>query len=284
MNFQMSAQSTSNPDFTSVTAQNFWPKADQVQEYVLKEATDLFSYLAVAPPNVLRDILVQYRYFTVYYIPDLALLIARFNDGPMRSFLADILYDELGSGKSAFAHPELYDSFLETIGVDTTDLDDQALAKNIALLDEARHRLVDPGRGNAYAIGLRGMGGECVCQVYIAQLYESLIRNPYIQEHMDAIDWRFWNMHVGEHDIEHREQTRALIDSEFVAKGGPALEELGNGYAYSMDQWKEFWINIFDMKNRDEAASDFPRAAARSHVYVDIASPTRCTTAAAMAG
>lgn len=49
MNLQIMAQSNRNPGFASVAVQNFWKKAGQVQEYVLKEATDLFSGLAVAP-------------------------------------------------------------------------------------------------------------------------------------------------------------------------------------------------------------------------------------------
>ena len=78
----------------------------------MTEADRMFSYLATAPVANLREILTQYRYFTVYYIADLALLLARLDDGPMRSFLADILYDELGCGKAKLAHPQLYDDFL----------------------------------------------------------------------------------------------------------------------------------------------------------------------------
>jgi hypothetical protein len=268
--------------FLSVNSSTFWRIADNFQDKTLREAGELFSYLCVAPPNILREILTQYRYFTVYYIPDLALLVARLEDGPMRSFLADILFDELGSGKARLAHPQLYDDFLATIGVNTSDLASQALEENIALLDEARRRLVDGAHGNAYAIGLRGMGGECVCQVYIAQLYECLMKNPYIQANKSAIDWRFWDMHVGDHDIEHREKTRALIDSEIVARGGSALTELGDGYVYSMEQWKEFWTNIFEMRDGEPAGPKFPRTTVKSSVNVKVCNQARCPTANAL--
>ena len=99
------------------------------------------------------------------------------------------------------------------------------------------------------------MGGECVCQVYIARLHAYLVSNPYIQENRDKIDWRFWDFHVGDHDIEHREKTRALIDKEVVAKGGERLKQLGPGYGYSMDSWKQFWENIFALAEPDVAKS-----------------------------
>ncbi|WP_375414271.1 iron-containing redox enzyme family protein [uncultured Bradyrhizobium sp.] len=229
----------------TISPDAFWSAADRVQEETLAQANAMFSTLRTADPETLRELLIQYRYFTVYYITDLALLIAGMEDGPMRSFLADILYDELGCGKSNGAHPALYDKFLSSIGVDDRDLNSEALATNVALLDEARRRLVDPVNGSNYGIGLRGMGGECVCQVYIAQLHAHLIDNPFIREHKDKIDWRFWDLHVGEHDIEHREKTRALINTEVVARGGTGLEKLGLGYEYSMESWRQFWINIF---------------------------------------
>jgi hypothetical protein len=264
--------------WSHITPTSFWHKADTIQEETMVEADKIFSYLATAPMPMIREILAQYRYFTVYYIADLALLIARLDDGPMRSFLADILYDELGCGKARLAHPQLYDDFLKTIGVDTDGLDQKALGNNVVLLDEARRQLVDAQHGSEYAIGLRGMGGECVCQVYIAQLHKSLMQNPYIQENKEKIDWRFWDMHVGDHDIEHREKTRALIDSEVVAKGGSGLQELGQGYDYSMSQWKEFWSNIFDMRNGDLAQDRSKRAVVSSSVNVKVCSGSGCST------
>jgi hypothetical protein len=257
-------------DWSSVSSSEFWCVADVIQSRVLRESERLFSYLDSSPPALLREILIQYRYFTVYYIPDLALLITRLDPGPMRSFLADILYDELGRGKSETAHPKLYDDFLATIGVDTSSLDGKALSTNISLLDVARRHLVDPKRSNQYAVGLRGMGGECVCQVYIQQLYKHLLKNPYVQEHTGKIDWRFWDLHVGEHDIEHREHTRALIDTEFVSKGGAHLKDLGDGYAFSMEQWQAFWSNIFAIRPEASDGVDFGRTAVRSSVNVQI--------------
>jgi hypothetical protein len=89
------------------------------------------------------------------------------------------------------------------------------------------------------------MGGECVCQVYIARLYEQLIKNPFIAKNMDHIDWRFWSLHVGDHDIQHGNTTRAMIDREIVRLGGSGLSALGSGFGYSMNSWRLVWHNIF---------------------------------------
>ena len=237
-------------DWEAVGPQDFWALADRIQAETLSYAKDLFAFVERADPETLRAILVQYRYFTVYYIPDLSLLIARLKSGSLRSFLADILFDELGRGNSERAHPRLYDDFMRSIGAAADELLGAALKSNVDLLDEARRQLVDPLNSGEFAIGLRGMGGECVCQVYISQLYESLIRNPFIIRQKPTIDWRFWKLHVGEHDIEHARVTRKLIDSEIVSHNARGRVDLGRGYAESMKSWKQFWDNIFIASKR----------------------------------
>ncbi len=273
----MSAEShespISNPDWATITPMDFWEKADQVQDDVLKESDVLFSQIVTASPEAMREILIQYRYFTVYYIPDLALMLARLDDGPLRSFLADILYDELGGGKAENAHPVLYDNFLKSIGVTDIDLEIHALSSNVALLDEARNALVDPQNSTDYAVGLRGMGGECVCQVYISQLHKWLLKNPFIAENMDKTDWVFWDLHVGEHDIEHRIQTRAMIDQEIVQPGGERLEQLGAGYMHSMLSWRIFWENIFKLQDANPNKDHSSMTRVKSTVDVKVLEP-----------
>ncbi len=232
-------------NWNTVDVEDFWRIADNIRDSTLEKANDMFSYLEHADLETLKSILVQYRHFTVYYIPDLALLVARINNGKMRSFLGDILSDELGHGDSSKAHPYLYDKFLNSIGVTDKEIQYSALKSNIQLLDDARDKLIDPRNSQEYAIGLRGMGGECICQVYITQLYESMMKNPFILENKSQIDWHFWDIHVGDHDIEHARKTRELIDAEIVSKEGGNLLDLGLGYGESMESWEIFWNNIF---------------------------------------
>ena len=245
--------------WTTATSEDFWKFADKVQDETLDEARHLFGHLAVANKDTLQRILIQYRFFTVYYIPDLAFIIARLEDGAMSSFLADILNDELGHGDPKNAHPVLYDKFLATIDVDPSDIKAGALKENINLLQEARRQLVSDEYSTEFAIGLRGMGGECVCQVYIAELFAALSKNSIIKQNKNSIDWTFWDLHVGEHDIEHREETRRLIDEEILQKGGVGLQHLGAGYDASITSWKQFWKNIFDLKNIEPASKRLPK-------------------------
>lgn len=245
----------------NVDVAGFWKLADDLQEQTVDHARDLFTFVETASPERLFSLLVQYRYFTVYYIADIALLIARLRPGPMRSFLADILLDELGGGDHTQAHPRLYDGFLDSLGIGPAASDDRALADNLRLLDAARARLIDPANSAAYGIGLRGMGGECVCQVYLARLYQHLIRNPYIREHTATIDWTFWELHVGEHDIAHRENLRGLISEEVAGMDRGSVDALEAGFRDSMTAWSAFWRTIHAEATRPHGQAGGPRAA-----------------------
>lgn len=231
--------------WSSDNADQFWRMADTLQEQTVERASELFSFVETADPEQLNAILIQYRYFTVYYIPDIAILVARLKDGKLRSFMADVLFDELGRGDPAGAHPRLYDDFLRSLCSQNEELDALALADNVDMLDRTRTKLVSNNTSNAYAVGLRGMGGECVCQIYLAKLYEHVIKNPFVQQNRASIDWKFWDLHIGEHDIEHRLRTRQLINEEIIQQGGEAVTDLGLGYQESMTSWGLFWSNIF---------------------------------------
>ncbi|MBM0106666.1 iron-containing redox enzyme family protein [Steroidobacter sp. S1-65] len=239
----------------------FWALADQLQEQTVGHASDMFAFVEQASPQRLFSLLVQYRYFTACYICDIALLIARMHPGKIRSFLADILFDELGAGDHREAHPQLYDDFLGSLGIEHPAFDDMALADNVSLLERARASLIDPARSIAYGIGLRGMGGECVCQIYLARLYRHLILNPYVRARADKIDWKFWDLHVGEHDIAHREKFRKLLTDEVARMEPDAVHALEAGYRDSMKAWSAFWNNIHDEATKSEAQPPGRRAA-----------------------
>lgn len=250
---------TETIDRESETADQFWYLADKMQRRTLDHAETLFTFAETADPQQLFAILLQYRFFTIYYIPDLAILVARMQDGRLRSFFADILSDELGYGDPQQAHPRLYDDFLNSINTGGEDFDSLALKSNIVLLDTIRARLLDEKLDTAYAVGLRGMGGECVCQVYLARFYCHIIKNPYIQDLQDRVDWRFWDLHVGEHDVEHRLKTREIIHEEVLSRGPAARDALWQGYRESMLSWRSFWSNIFNSVR----SSDFELARVR---------------------
>lgn len=231
-------------DWGSINMTNFWKISNDLRDQTLKHAAGLFSYVETADYESLTSLLIQYRFFIIYYISDLAILISRMKDGRLRSFLAEVLDDELGGGDAQKSHPKLYDDFLESLELDRRQLDAFALKENIELLEDNRKNLVRKEKSSAYGIGLRGMGSECICQIYLEQLYEHLNKNPYVQANKNKIDWAFWDLHVDEHGIKHHEQARALIHSEIFAHGSEALVDLGKGYEESMTTWQQFWDNI----------------------------------------
>jgi hypothetical protein len=217
----------------------FWHRADEMQAHTTDLAEQRFRVTDDCSLSTLRDILVQYRFFTIYYIGDLAHLVAKLEPSKLRSFLAHVLDEELGSGDERGAHPALYDDFLRSLGVADAQLD-SGLPRNLALLDGARESLIR--RSAPYAIGLRGMGGECTCQIYLASLYSHFVQNPHVRAMHDAIDWRFWDIHVGPIDIEHRLETRALLDRLVLSRPELAAE-ISEGFDASLRGWDEFWSN-----------------------------------------
>lgn len=220
----------------------FWQRADKAKEATEALAEQKMKALSRLPVDALRQFCTQYRFFTIDYISDLALLLAKLPFGGLRSLLSEILAEELGEGDAAKAHPEIYDRFLASIGVEPERLE-RGLPANRAILggltEELRHR------APAFGVGLRGMGGECLCQTYLSVMFEHLRTHPYMREHANRIDWEFWTIHTGEQDIVHGELTRQAID-DYIRQDPGALPDLAEGYERSITAWNLFWQNIFD--------------------------------------
>jgi hypothetical protein len=221
----------------------FWKLADSSKTEAEYLADARLRTLQTLPLDALRRIFVQYRFFTIYYISDLALLVHRLPFGELRSLLAEFLSEELGDGSAHGAHPQLYDEFLKSVGADPTTFDSAALPSNIALLEDISAMMRDTSP--THGVGLRGLGGECLCQLYLSAMHSHFSRNPAIQTMAADIDWRFWEIHIGEIDISHRLRLRAAIDEEMARF--PELEaEICSGYEKSKAAWDQFWVNIFD--------------------------------------
>ncbi len=233
----------------------FWKLADSSKTEAEYLADHRLQTLQSLPLPSLRKIFVQYRFFTIYYISDLALLVHRLPFGKLRSLLAEFLSEELGEGEAPGAHPQLYDEFLVSVGADPASFESTALASNIALLEEISTMMIEasPIRG----VGLRGLGGECLCQLYLSAMHSHFSKNPVIEAMADQIDWRFWDIHIGEIDISHRLRLRAAIDEEITRS--PQLEqEIWLGYEKSKAAWDQFWVNIFDAEGIDSKLAGRP--------------------------
>ncbi|MBU8976025.1 MULTISPECIES: iron-containing redox enzyme family protein [unclassified Lysobacter] len=220
----------------------FWQFADAAKEATEALAAQKMKALEHLPVEALREFCTQYRFFTIEYISDLALLLAKLPFGGLRSLLSQILSEELGEGDAARAHPEIYDRFLASIGVAPQRLE-RGLSANREILGTLTDELWR--RDPAFGVGLRGMGGECLCQTYLSVMFEHLREHPYMRDNADRIDWEFWTIHTGEEDIVHGELTRAAIDRYIQDEPG-ALPDLAQGYERSITAWNQFWQNIFD--------------------------------------
>jgi len=245
-----------------MTSEDFWRITEAKRVGTEMNIAPRFQLLRTANVEVLRKIMLQYRFFTKYYITDLGVLVSKLPPGRMRSMIGEILYEELGSGDSEGDHLWLWDRFLVSLGVDEAVLERSANPKNIALLEELSRLL--QRRSTGYGIGLRGMGGECLCHVYLVRMYEFLTRNPYIRERRGEIDWRFWDIHVGAVDVRHQGIIHEAI-GELIAADPRQVENLADGYERAMAVWWAFWANVFDEvgarpERRHARASEFAMA------------------------
>ncbi len=223
-----------------ISSAEFWDMVDDTRLQTEYNIDEKVQSIRSADPGKLRRIFLQYRHFTKYYGSDLGLLIFKLSLGRLKSLVAEITAEELGNGDPERAHTRLLDHFLLDIGVDENELENSITPENLALLEELRSLMLS--QPPSYAIGLRGMGGECLCQIYLTAVYRQLVENPYIREHRHAIDWTFWDIHVGEVDIEHRRMVRAAIDE--VIRADPAsIEPLAAGYLKAKHTWDSFWTN-----------------------------------------
>lgn len=224
--------------------ENFWALADSSRTEAEFLTDEKLKRLQTLPLDSLQRIFVQYRYFTIYYIADMALLVHRLPFGNLRTLLAEFLSEELGEGEADGAHPNLYDEFLNSVGVDVSTV--EPIPSNLDLLDEISKLMVT--ESSVQGVGLRGLGGECLCQLYLSAMHTHFSKNPAIVAMQDTIDWRFWEIHIGEIDISHRLRLRAAIDAE-ITRSPECEREIRIGYEKSKKAWDQFWTNIFEAES-----------------------------------
>jgi hypothetical protein len=227
----------------------FWARAELSKLQARFAVAQEMGALPRLSVQALRAIVFQYRYFTQAFATDLALLVARCPEGRLRSLLGQLVNEELGRGDPEEAHLQLYDRFLESIGAiepgtSADELGGRVHPRVRELLAGLRDRTVN--HSTYYAIGMRGMGGECVCGVYFSVMYVHLRKHPFIIEHEPNIDWRFWDIHAGHADVEHNELVRAAVAELLLDGEHPdAVNEIAAGYDHGTATWDGFWATVY---------------------------------------
>ena len=227
-----------------ITTEQFWVMAEETRLQTEYRVDTQLNFLKSLSLDTLKQICLQYRYFTQDFPDNLAVLISKLPQGNLKSLLGEILNQELGEGNPSRSHLRLYDNFLLSLGISEDILETSVHPENDALLSELR--LLTSSQPAAYGIGLVGMGGECLCQIYLANMYENLLKNPYLEANKEQIDWQFWTFHAGEADVSHRRQVRQMID-EVVSKEPKSVEYLAAGYLKAKGNWDQMWNHNFSM-------------------------------------
>lgn len=235
------ANSTPQMPFPVRTMEQFWKLADESKAVSQYEADSHIQFLTSAPLEDVKAVCLQYRYFVERYPDNLAKLLSRMENDQLKCLLAEIFAEELGSGQIRNAHIVWYDNFLLSLGISKEDLAKSIYPENDAILCDIARRCSD--MSIQHAIGLVGMGGECLCQIYLTVMHKFLMKNQSIQAIKDQVDWTFWVYHIGEEDIEHRKLVRACIDN--LGLNGTEIGELADGYKRGKNTWDDFWSNNY---------------------------------------
>lgn len=221
--------------------EEFWRQADESKLNAQYSSDSKLEFLKQASLRDVRKICLQYRYFVHNYPNNLSELVGKLPYGKLKSLLAQILAEELGSGQEREAHIVWYDRFLQSIGVEPSEFADGLYEENGKLLKEIERLCRE--KSFEFAIGLVGMGGECLCQIYLTNMHKYLRENAFLDEISAQINWDFWTFHVGEEDVAHRLLVRKAIgDMALDARG---VEELTDGYMWGKSSWDEFWTNNY---------------------------------------
>lgn len=221
--------------------QEFWKLARGAMSTAQHMIDRNVQSLQHASMEQVRSVLLQYRWFTHYYSGDLAILIYKLPPSSLRSFLAECLLEEQGMGKPSETHPALYDAFLASLGVSSDVFETSLDPDNAAILEEMRSLLL--AGDYMYAVGLRGMGAECLCQVYLESVHHYLLKNPEIIARRSDINWTFWDIHASEADQMHGEKSREFI--ERLATTPEKIRSLAAGYRDAEQMFLRFWKNAY---------------------------------------
>lgn len=233
-----------------VTRNGFWELTSSSRieaEYMVDEK---LKYLQTATPETLRRIFHEYRFFIKYYINDLGILLYKVPFSQFKCMVADIAADELGDSPEK-THLQLWDNFLLSIGVDAKSLEQSLHPENITLLEGLSELMMT--ESYMYGVGLRGMGAECLCQVYLTAAHKHLMKNQFIQANKEKIDWVFWDIHIGEVDIHHGEMVREAID-KMIISDPKLIPPLASGYEKGKEVWDRFWENLYRATDYRELA------------------------------
>jgi hypothetical protein len=229
--------------------ETFWERATIKKLEARFAVAREMDVLPRLPVQSLRAITLQYRYFTQSFATDLADLVARCPQGSLRSLLGRLVSEELGDGDPSRSHLALYDRFLESIGAIERGESAQRLGERVHpkvqdLLAGLHERTLH--RSPFYGIGMRGMGGECICGVYFSVMHVHLRQHPFVLEHQERIDWTFWDIHAGHADVEHHELVRAAVAELLRERGeADAVDQVQAGFDYGTSVWEAFWSTLY---------------------------------------
>lgn len=220
---------------TPLVRRDFWEISNQSRLQLELSKDQRIQSLRYLDRIDLSKFFEQYSFIVKHHANHLAIIISRMEESELKSLFADILYEELGSGKVQNSHLTLFSHFLTTLN---PDFEAKGITARLEQKLEEYQEIIK--KDNLYlAIGLGGAGTECICQVYLSEMYKQIKENPYIKNKEININWKFWEIHTGEVDATHKEQIKHALKKEI--HNNPENEKfLIEGYEQSLTFWDNF--------------------------------------------
>jgi len=239
-----------HPATDKVTLQEmeaFWQATEDFAVAEEISAQDSLQRLATCNLDEMILLFRHYRLFTIQHIDDLAIVFSRLPFGELKAFFSKVLYEEFGmetEGGFANNHVHLLDSLMVSMGADRGFCSDPTveLPSNLELLNDITDQCLNASL--PFAVGLRGMGTECLCQVYLTTIFNMVEKNPIFIANKDKLDLRFEQLHRGEVERLHRVHMREMIAS-LIRDNPEQLPELVEGYKKAQESFHVFFENIY---------------------------------------
>ncbi len=222
---------------------SFWDLTDpdRLQEIVALDTN--IQLISKLDSRSIQNILYQYRFIVQNHANHLSCIVSRLPSGNLKTLLEEIYQEEIGNGDFRQSHFYLWNSFLKSLGYVNFSVPILPKLKyNLSQYDKAIQN-----NSINYAIGLGGMGTECICQVYLTELNRQLKLNPNIKIIENKIDWEFMDLHTGTVDIYHRIQIRKAVEELIIEQGTNSIKQLSEGYKFAID----FWGQLFSILSQD---------------------------------
>ncbi len=222
-----------------------WDLVEQEKKNAKTVAIQSLECIESLSGEDLGNVFIHYEHFLSSYPKNLAFLISNLPSGLLQTSLSSILSDELGNGNLKNNHRNLLKDFTKNfIGENYQAFFEKAsspssLGVSLSTFLENQTRT----RTTSFGVGMIGMGGECVCELYLGQFYQQFTRNLAFIDKKPVVDMKFWEIHLNKEEAEHEDIVVRGVN-DYLSNNPQYISEVAQGFLCNAMVWKDFWMKL----------------------------------------